>query len=181
MDEKYVFLNFSLILGLLTLIFSAVFLKGIVDTLSLIALFLALLLAYFFFYKCSFFQKALFVLSICSLLVFMSLFNGVFFDSYSVFIFVINWFFIGLISKVSSNINKITAKNQTFSIIFILYLILNFIIMFSSSGNERYYSYAYGYYPPLEMYFPFVPLIISLILSIVFVITTLNKNAIIDS
>lgn len=163
MNDRYVFLNFSLIFGLLTLIFSALFLRGIVDILSMIALFLALSLA--------------FVLSICSLLIFMSLFNGVFFDKYSVFLLVLNWFFIGLISKMSSNDDKFIAKNQSFSIIFALYLIFNFILIFSFPDNGTYHPLSTTYYHiPLEMYFYFVPLFVSLILSIIFVITTLFKN-----
>lgn len=177
MNDRYVFLNFLLVFGLLTLIFSAVFLRGIVCILSLIVLFLALLLAYFFFYKGSFFQRVLFLLSICFLLVFISLFNGVFFDSYSVFILVLNWFFIGLISKVSSNVSNVTAKNQTFSMIFVLYLIFNFIIIFSLPDNGMYRPFPYDN-NPLESYLPFIPLFVSLILSIVFVITTLSKDEI---
>jgi len=169
MNDNYVFLNSFLVFAFLVLIFSIVFFGGAVDIrTTVIILFLLSCLAYFFFYKGNLFQKLLFVSSVGFLLGFTTFFGDLFFNNYSTYVLVLNWFFIWLISKKSSNMDKITAKNQILSIVFVLYLIFSLILILS----HDIYNTILG--APLEIILC-IPVIVSLILSIFFMITTLDE------
>jgi len=167
MDDRYIFLNFLLICCFLLIILSAIFFIDEVDIVNIFVLVVLSFLGCFFFYKGSFFQKFLFVLSVLFLLAFISIVNVWFFESYSPYVIVLNWCFIWLISKKSSNFDYIIAKNGMFSIFVVFYLIFNCILVLPADVLDIIIN------EPSEINLFSIPLVISLILSIFFVITTL--------
>jgi len=175
MDSKVLFLDVVIFLTFLTLILSNVFLTGLINLSIVLILLLVYTLAYKFIYKFGNFQKILFILSICSFLFFMSLYDYWFFNSYIPLLIILNWYIIWLIFKdvEGGNDKLIDGKSFVFMGLF-FYLVFNLILVFSEGGFVLTETTVIANMEPNILEIIGICLLsMSLIFSIVFVATTL--------